>query len=184
MSVAAPHVVLRPMGERDVDAVRALDALVQPTPWSEVFLRDQLADAETWTLLVAEGADGAPVGHAALMVVADEGHITSVSVDPNHQRHGVGACDVVRRPADGPGLQVSGLEGTENAADRAWCDDVAGLDQDPSRRDHVGVEFFGQRPRAHRVVVGQQQAGSVRREQACDGGSNLATALDRNRQAG
>ena len=90
--MAAPQVVLRPIGERDVDAVRALDALVQPTPWSEAFLRDQLADAEARTLLVAEGADGAPVGHAALVVVADEGHVTSIAVDPVHQRRGIGAC--------------------------------------------------------------------------------------------
>ena len=119
MPVAAPHVVLRPMGERDVDAVRALDALVQPTPWSEVFLRDQLADAETWTLLVAEGADGAPVGHAALMVVADEGHITSVSVDPNHQRHGVGTLLVAAlcRDARARDLTAMTLEvRTTNAA--------------------------------------------------------------------
>jgi len=117
--VAAPQVVLRPMGECDVDAVRALDALVQPTPWSETFLRDQLADAKTRTLLVAEGADGAPVGHAALMVVADEGHVTSIAVDPTHQRRGIGACLLAAlcRDARARGLSSMTLEvRTSNAA--------------------------------------------------------------------
>ena len=117
--VAAPQVVLRPMGACDVDAVRALDALVQPTPWSETFLRDQLADAKTRTLLVAEGADGAPVGHAALMVVADEGHVTSIAVDPTHQRRGIGACLLAAlcRDARARGLSSMTLEvRTSNAA--------------------------------------------------------------------
>jgi ribosomal-protein-alanine N-acetyltransferase len=95
-----------------VDAVRALDALVQPTPWSEAFLRDQLADAEARTLLVAEGADGAPVGHAALVVVADEGHVTSIAVDPVHQRRGIGACLLAAlcRDARARGLTAMTLE--------------------------------------------------------------------------
>ena len=117
--MAAPQVVLRPMGERDVDAVRALDALAQPTPWSEAFLRDQLADAEARTLLVAEGADGAPVGHAALVVVADEGHVTSIAVDPVHQRRGIGACLLAAlcRDARARGLTAMTLEvRTSNAA--------------------------------------------------------------------
>ena len=92
MEVAAPQVLLRPMVEADVDAVRALDVLVQPAPWSEEFLRDQMANSMTRTLLVAEGVNGVPVGHAALMVVADEGHVTSIAVDPAHQRHGIGSC--------------------------------------------------------------------------------------------
>ncbi len=91
MEVAVPQVLLRPMVAADVGAVRALDALVQPAPWSEEFLRDQLANPMTTTLLVAEGADGGPVGHAALVVLADEGHVTSVAVDPTHQRHGIGS---------------------------------------------------------------------------------------------
>ena len=117
--VAAPQVVLRPMGACDVDAVRALDALVQPTPWSETFLRDQLADTETRTLLVAEGADGTPVGHAVLVVVADEGHVTSIAVDPAHQRRGIGACLLAAlcRDARARGLASMTLEvRTSNAA--------------------------------------------------------------------
>jgi len=91
MTVAVPQVVLRPMTEADVAAVRALDDLVQPSPWSEEFLRSQLTDAGSHRLLVAEGPCGSIVGHAALVVVADQGHVTSIAVDPAHQRAGIGS---------------------------------------------------------------------------------------------
>ena len=90
MEVDVPQVLLRPMVAADVDAVRALDAMVQPAPWSEEFLRDQLANPMMRTLLVAEGADGGLVGHGALVVVADEGHVTSLAVDPDRWRRGIG----------------------------------------------------------------------------------------------
>ena len=113
MEVAAPQVLLRPMVVADLDAVRALDALVQPAPWSEEFLRDQLANPTTRTLLVAQGADGGPVGHAALVVVADEGHVTSIAVDPAYQRHGIGSrllaalcCDARARGLTAMTLEV------------------------------------------------------------------------------
>ena len=119
MEVAAPQVLLRPMVEADVDAVRALDVLVQPAPWSEEFLRDQMANPMTRTLLVAEGVNGVPVGHAALVVVADEGHVTSIAVDPAHQRHGIGSCLLAAlcRDARARGLTAMTLEvRVDNAA--------------------------------------------------------------------
>ena len=64
--MVAAQVLIRAMSAADVPAVRALDALVQPSPWSEEFLREQLVDTASRTLLVAEGPDGSQVGHAAL----------------------------------------------------------------------------------------------------------------------
>ena len=117
MAVAAsrrtgPGVTLRPMGEADVAAARALDALVQPTPWSDEFLRTQLADGATRHLLVAEAPDGSAVGHAALVVVADEGHVTSIAVDPAHQRSGIGSLLLAAlcREAVARGLAAMTLE--------------------------------------------------------------------------
>ncbi|HAQ23213.1 MAG TPA: ribosomal-protein-alanine N-acetyltransferase [Acidimicrobiaceae bacterium] len=91
ITVVAAQVLIRAMSAADVPAVRALDALVQPSPWSEEFLREQLVDTASRTLLVAEGPDGSQVGHAALVVLADEGHVTSIAVDPAHQRSGIGS---------------------------------------------------------------------------------------------
>ena len=78
---------LRPLVDSDVDAVLALDSRVHPNTWSSKFLRSQLANPTTRTNLVAE-VDGQLVGHAALLVVVDEGHVISVTVDPDRQRSG------------------------------------------------------------------------------------------------
>ena len=92
MTAVAPSRVpvdLRPLVDSDVDAVLALDAQVHPNTWSSEFLHSQLADPTTRTNLVAE-VDGQLVGHAALLVVGDEGHIISVTVEPDRQRSGIG----------------------------------------------------------------------------------------------
>ena len=89
VSALRARVRLRPMVDADVDVVLALDALVHPTVWSPDFMRSQLGLPDSRTNLVAD-LDGVVVGHAALLVVADEGHVTSVAVAPENQRMGVG----------------------------------------------------------------------------------------------
>ncbi|MGE4567463.1 MAG: ribosomal protein S18-alanine N-acetyltransferase [Acidimicrobiales bacterium] len=88
MTVAACY--LRPMVEADIGPALAVDELVYPSAWSPSFLRQQLSLAGSRVNLVAE-REGQLVGHGALMVVADEGHVTSVAVHPHQQRQGVGA---------------------------------------------------------------------------------------------
>ena len=89
MALSRVPVDLRPLVDSDVDAVLALDARVHPNTWSSKFLRSQLANPTTRTNLVAE-VDGQLVGHAALLVVVDEGHVISVTVDPDRKRSGIG----------------------------------------------------------------------------------------------
>ena len=109
-AVGAP-VRLRPMVDADVDAVLALDALVHPTTWSPEFMRSQLGLPGSRTNLVAE-LYGDLVGHAALLVVADEGHVTSVAVAPDHQRMGIGRVLLAAlcRDAEHRGLVAMTLE--------------------------------------------------------------------------
>ena len=109
-AVGAP-VRLRPMVDADVDAVLALDALVHPTTWSPEFMRSQLGLPGSRTNLVAE-LSGDLVGHAALLVVADEGHVTSVAVAPDHQRMGIGRVLLAAlcRDAEHRGLVAMTLE--------------------------------------------------------------------------
>jgi len=99
------------MVDADVDAVLALDALVHPTTWSPEFVRSQLGLPGSRTNLVAE-LYGALVGHAALLVVADEGHVTSVAVAPDHQRMGIGRVLLAAlcRDAEHRGLVAMTLE--------------------------------------------------------------------------
>ena len=75
----AAEVVLRPMLEADAGAVLDIDRQVHPDPWSPDFLVGQLAAVDRWHHVVAD-RNGDIVGHAALTVVADEGHVATVSV--------------------------------------------------------------------------------------------------------
>jgi len=80
----AAEVVLRPMLEADAGAVLDIDRQVHPDPWSPDFLVGQLAAVDRWHHVVAD-RNGDIVGHAALTVVADEGHVATVSVRPDEQ---------------------------------------------------------------------------------------------------
>ena len=93
MSVVAASrpVVLRPMTEADIVSVSAIDDLVYERPRSVDLLRGQVPGSDNRFHLVAQ-SDGEVVGHAGLLVVADEGHVTTVAVHPDVQGGGVGAC--------------------------------------------------------------------------------------------
>lgn len=73
----------------DVHAVLSIDDEVYPQSWSPSFLREQLSSPQTRVNRVAE-IGGQVVGHAGLMVVADEGHVTTLAVHPMVQGSGVG----------------------------------------------------------------------------------------------
>lgn len=73
----------------DVHAVLSIDCEVYSQSWSPSFLRQQLSSPQTRVNRVAE-LSGRLVGHAGLMVVADEGHVTTVAVHPTVQGSGVG----------------------------------------------------------------------------------------------
>ena len=80
---------VRDMVVADLGVVLAIDQEVYPRPWSPSFLRQQLASPETRVNRVAE-VDGRVVGHAGLMMVADQGHVTTLAVHPDVQGFGIG----------------------------------------------------------------------------------------------
>lgn len=79
-----PAVVVVPMRMWHLRAVHAIDTKVYPTPWSFGLLRQDLARRDTRMHWVAE-AGATVVGHAGVMYVVDEGHVTTVAVDPAWQ---------------------------------------------------------------------------------------------------
>ena len=56
-------------------------------PWSEESFRDALDEGPVW-VPVCLGADGAVAGFACLMIVADEGELLNIAVDPAVRRMG------------------------------------------------------------------------------------------------
>lgn len=71
----------------DVEAVWSVDAAAFPVPWSRQLLVDDLTRDNRHHLVARLGPE--LVGHASLMTVADEGHVTTVAVHPDHQRMGI-----------------------------------------------------------------------------------------------
>ena len=101
--------------------VRRIDALVYPKPWSLSLFRQELAMADTRVYLVAQ-VDQAQVGHAGMMLVAGEGHVTTVAVDPTWQGRGVASRLLValHRAAIDRGILAMTLEvrvGNQRAID-------------------------------------------------------------------
>ena len=76
------EIVIQPMNKRHVRAVRAIDKQVYPKPWSVGIYHDELKQPANRIYLVASH-NGVLVGYAGAMLVHDEGHITSIAVNPN-----------------------------------------------------------------------------------------------------
>jgi ribosomal-protein-alanine N-acetyltransferase len=78
------EIVIQPMNKRHVRAVRVIDKQVYPKPWSVGMYHDELKQPANRIYLVAS-QNGLLVGYGGAMLVHDEGHITSIAVNPNAQ---------------------------------------------------------------------------------------------------
>jgi ribosomal-protein-alanine N-acetyltransferase len=86
--MGAAVITLRPMTHDDVAEVAAMEAGLQPRPWSEQVFRDEV-DAENRSYFVAAGGD-LVVGFAGVMVIEDEAHVTNLLVAEDVRRVGIG----------------------------------------------------------------------------------------------
>ena len=73
---------------RDVYSIQSIDRRVFPKSWSQQFTVEQITRRKG-AHIVAEHAHRV-VGHGGVAFLADDAHITSVAVDPNHHRRGIG----------------------------------------------------------------------------------------------
>lgn len=109
-------VQIEPMRRRHLRAIRAIDKLVYPRPWSLALYLDELSRPDNRLYLVARATapvqrpplapqkqqhpppskrpnrDNAVLGYVGLIAVAGEGHISSVAVHPSAQGQGVGTA--------------------------------------------------------------------------------------------
>ena len=78
------HVV--PMRRRHVRSVVRIEEQVYPRPWTTSLFLSELALRTTRAYYVARiGRD--LVGYAGLMMTGEDGHVTTIAVDPRWQRH-------------------------------------------------------------------------------------------------
>lgn len=80
---------VQPMKRRHVRAVLRIEHQVYTRPWSAGLFHSELALRSTRAYYVARvGRD--VVGYAGLMMTLDDGHVTTIAVDPKWHRHKIG----------------------------------------------------------------------------------------------
>jgi ribosomal-protein-alanine N-acetyltransferase len=86
--------VIRPMTLGDLPEVLRIDRASFPLPWSERSYRFELTENPASHMLVAvsrEGREMRLVGYAGFWIFVDEAHISTLAVDPDYRRMGLGA---------------------------------------------------------------------------------------------
>jgi ribosomal-protein-alanine N-acetyltransferase len=86
---AEVEVVVGPMRRRHLRAVLRIEQQVYPRPWSLGLFMSELGYG-TSRVYVTARIGGTVVGYGGLMLVADDGHVTTLAVDPRWHRHGIG----------------------------------------------------------------------------------------------
>ena len=87
---AALEVHLVPMRRRHLRSVLRIESQVYPRPWSLSLFLSELALRTSRHYLVAR-VDGIVVGYAGLMFTGDDGHVTTIAVDPAWHRAKIGS---------------------------------------------------------------------------------------------
>lgn len=78
------------MRRRHIRGVRLIDREVYASPWSSMLYHDELRRRGDRIYRIGR-LDGRIVAYAGVMIVAGEGHVTSIAVDPRLQGRQVGA---------------------------------------------------------------------------------------------
>jgi ribosomal-protein-alanine N-acetyltransferase len=77
------------MRRRHLRSVQRIEAQVYPRPWSPALFQSELALRETRAYFVAR-VGREVVGYGGLMMTLDDGHVTTIAVDPAWHRHKIG----------------------------------------------------------------------------------------------
>ncbi len=83
-----PALAYRPMDERDLESVAAIESAVYVFPWTIGNFRDSLLSGYQCT---ACWAGSELVGYAIIMTALEEAHLLNLAVSDRWQRRGIGA---------------------------------------------------------------------------------------------
>lgn len=86
--MGTPAITLRTMEDGDVDDALALEQRVYRQAWSRQVFLDELAQPSRRYVVVE--VEGRLAGYGGVMMVAEEAHITTIVVDPDHRQSRVG----------------------------------------------------------------------------------------------
>ena len=79
------------MVQEDADGVARVEAACMPVPWSRQSFWEEASHTDAYYLIARDlDRDNLMVAYAGCWVLANEGHITNVAVDPDYQGQGLG----------------------------------------------------------------------------------------------
>lgn len=79
------------MVQEDADGVARVEAACMPVPWSRQSFWEEASHTDAYYLIARDvDKDNLIVAYAGCWVLANEGHITNVAVDPDYQGQGLG----------------------------------------------------------------------------------------------
>lgn len=88
MAAEQAKTILRSAQLRDVYSIQSIDRRVFPKSWSQQFTVEQITRRKGAHIVAERGFR--VVGHGGVAFLAEDAHITSVAVDPDHHRLGIG----------------------------------------------------------------------------------------------
>ena len=80
-----------PMNADHLEELERLEKICFSRPWSRKMLAEELENQCAAFLVAEDPANGAVLGYAGVLVMADEGYITNVAVFPEYRRQGIAA---------------------------------------------------------------------------------------------
>jgi len=83
------EVHISPMRRRHLRSVLRIESQVYPTPWTHGLFVSELALRSSRAYVIAR-VGREVIGYAGLMMSLADGHVTTIAVDPQWQRRGVG----------------------------------------------------------------------------------------------
>jgi ribosomal-protein-alanine N-acetyltransferase len=84
-----PELEITRMRRRHLKGVLAIERQVYPRPWSPSLFISEMSEQRNRVYLVAR-ADREVVGYGGLMSYGEEAHVTTLAIDPQHQRRKIG----------------------------------------------------------------------------------------------
>lgn len=79
------------MVQEDADGVARVEEACMPVPWSRQSFWEEASHTDAYYLIARDvDRDNLIVAYAGCWVLANEGHITNVAVDPDYQGQGLG----------------------------------------------------------------------------------------------
>jgi [ribosomal protein S18]-alanine N-acetyltransferase len=108
VTITALTVHISPLRRRHLRWVLRIEESVYPRPWSHSLFLSEIALRATRSYYVARvGRD--VIGYAGLMMALDEGHVTTIAVDPKWHRHKVGTRLLLALARQGIAAGAEGL---------------------------------------------------------------------------